>query len=96
MHIKTKLVISIGIDGEEEEIKETASDILSRFFEDNNELGECTKCALVRDGDRSALNLLLPKVNGRFEDHYQSRKATLKEVVGENKDAQGMSRICNH
>jgi len=78
--MKTRLIISIELnEGEEEALIHEAKGICQAFWETNNELD--ARVTLVRDGDRSALNILLPKVEGRFGEHYQSRKATLKEVL---------------
>ncbi len=40
--------------------------------------------ALTREGDRSGANLLLPKLQGRMGEHYQNRKAKLREIIKEN------------
>ena len=47
----------------------------------NGRVGPIAEVSLTRDGDRSGGNLLLPKLNGRFGSHYQSRKAKLDEVL---------------
>jgi len=82
--MKTKLIISISLEDESEDsIREIANNILSRFYGENVEIVEQVKCTLIREGDRSALNLLLPKIEGRLGEHYQGRKADLKEIVSE-------------
>lgn len=79
--MKTHLIISVDLEGEEEELISSSQDILERFYFDNIELLEKTKCSLIREGDRSALNILLPKLKGRFGEHFQGRKASLNEIV---------------
>lgn len=80
--MKTKLIFSVSlIDNEQDVLLEKAKEICSSFKEiAKNENIEDVKVALVREGDRSALNILLPKIEGRFGEHYQSRKASLDEV----------------
>lgn len=39
------------------------------------------KVSLTRDGDRAGGNLLLPKLEGRLGQHYQGKKANLKDIV---------------
>lgn len=89
--MKTRLIISIPIEAEtEEEIiklgKEKVNKILNST-EYSSQGGkeeiipDDSQFSLTRDGDRSALNLLLPKTEGRFGNHYQGRKATKKELM---------------
>ena len=80
--MKTRLVITIDLfEAEEETLVNEAKSICSALADTNCELIENTRVTLVRDGDRSALNLLLPKLEGRIGEHYQGRKASLKEVL---------------
>ncbi len=90
--MKTRLIISVELnEGEEQDLINEAKGICQSFWETNTELD--AKVTLVRDGDRSALNILLPKVEGRFGEHYQSRKATLKEILDEQL-VDNFARMC--
>lgn len=78
-----KLTVSIDIDGEEEYTVEFAKKLLREMDDmlDKYTFHDSVKCALTRDNDRSGGNLLLPKLSGRVGEHYQGRKASLKEVL---------------
>ena len=80
-----KLVISITIEDEDSSV-EMAKDVLNSLSNGMTESGKWdlrkdVQVALIREGDRSAGNLLLPRLNGRFGEHYQNRKASLSEVL---------------
>lgn len=82
-----RLVIAIeipedfeGIQRTEDEIKKEAMSILYDIQE-NTGLPDRSKLTLLRDNDRSGANLLLPRLSGRFGDHLQNRKASLKEIL---------------
>lgn len=73
-----RLIINLDIedaDTEEQTVEYTKSLLKTLNLPDD------TQVALVRIGDRSGGNLLLPKLSGRFGEHYQGRKANVKEVV---------------
>lgn len=75
-----RLIISTDFSGDEVPASELRL-IIEKLSTLLNVLREGkTKIALVRDGDRSAKNLLLPKLDGRLGEHYQDRKATLEEA----------------
>lgn len=83
-----KLVITIPIDagqlpGDEESItQEAARAVIRTLFQESEGLDRDTiQLALLRDGDRSGGNLLLPRLEGRLGNHLQGRKATLREVL---------------
>ena len=84
--MKCKLIISIPIEVEtEEEAINEAKDILldPLHFRNLNLHGKTdtkVQLSLIRDGDRSAGNLLLPKLEGRVGQHYQTKKATLEDL----------------
>lgn len=82
-----KLVITIPLEGESEESTYLrAKQILSLLFNTQPSAPkEATLVALLRDGDRSGGNLLLPRLEGRLGWHLQGRKAQLTEVLGEEK-----------
>ena len=67
-----KLVFSIQVMNEEEarEIVENAK----------RDLPSGTEVTLIRIGDRSGKNLLLPRLEGRMGKHLQDRKARLDEI----------------
>jgi hypothetical protein len=75
-----KLVISIELETEDSSI-DTSKYILRELDEIIGSEGYQVQVALIREGDRSAGNLLLPKLNGRFGEHLQNRKASLAEVL---------------
>jgi hypothetical protein len=90
--MKCRLIISIPIEVETEEDairigKEKAHTIVDEVGDrlvteaDGVIIPDDSQFTLTRDGDRSALNLLLPKLDGRVGEHYQGRKATKKEVM---------------
>lgn len=69
-------------DAPSEEAIKAALYFLETYLPRNNTpLEEKIKVSLTRDGDRSGGNLLLPRLEGRFGDHLQNRKATLSEVL---------------
>ena len=83
-----RLVISVDIDTENEAAAtKTARAICKQLLQSgalhhiDSALYHTSKVALTRGGDRSAKNLLLPKLQGRLGEHYQNRKADLSEVV---------------
>jgi hypothetical protein len=70
----TELRLTITVEvGSAEEAKELINVLKSVLPAES-------KLALVRDGDRSAGNLLLPLLQGRFGEHLQGRKALLSEL----------------
>lgn len=74
--MKTKLIFTVSLDVEENEIseiREISRTILQILGE------EQTTVKLVRKEDRSGKNLLLPKLEGRTGEHYQSRGATIDD-----------------
>ena len=76
---KYNLVVSLSFeDPSDEEAIKKAKDII--FLQLQALVHSDAKVTLVRNGDRAALNLLLPKLSGRFGEHYQGRKATLDEI----------------
>ena len=76
-----KLVITITIE-DEETAKNKSLETLNNFqIFLTQEWYENTQVALVREGDRSAGNLLLEPLEGRFGHHLQGRKAKLSEVL---------------
>jgi len=79
-----KLVITITFENEEESVKNSKrilSDLYIYFQECYKAYISNTIVALVREGDRSAGNLLLEPLEGRFGRHLQGRKAKLSEVI---------------
>ncbi len=86
--MKCRLIISIPVEAETEEDairigKEKVNTIITEVGAgtEENVIPDDSQFTLTRDGDRSALNLLLPKLEGRVGEHYQGRKATKKEVM---------------
>jgi hypothetical protein len=78
--MKTRLIISIEQDFDTEELSVQNAHLIVESLKGIKIPEEDTKISLIRDGDRSALNILLPKIDGRFGCHYQGRKATFKEL----------------
>ena len=87
--MKARLIISIPIEAEDEEsvirigldkIKTILYEV-SQHYEPNSLIPDDSQFSLARDGDRSGKNLLLPKLEGRTGDHFDSRKATKKDLV---------------
>ena len=88
-----RLIISISLNNlppgapSEEAADQYAKDLALSYIKEIDKANifppqpDRVKITLIREGDRSALNLLLPKVQGRFGEHYQGRKATLKEIT---------------
>ena len=46
------------------------------------EMDNRVKLTLVRDGDRSAKNLLRERIEGRFGNHLSAKKITVEELFG--------------
>lgn len=77
-----RLVISIPFDisggQSDEDCVEMATDVLRQL----EYISDCDpQISLVREGDRSGGNLLLPKLSGRFGEHLQGKKATWKDLA---------------
>jgi len=72
----THLTISIELneDTEEGSVKKAEQLLRGMNLPDN------AKMKLLRDKDRSGGNLLLPRLDGRFGEHLQGRKATLDDL----------------
>jgi hypothetical protein len=85
--MKARLIISVPIEAEtEEDVINIGRNKLSIILAEvgagtKNVIPDDAQFSLTRDGDRSALNLLLPKTEGRMGNHYQGRKASKKEIV---------------
>lgn len=81
-----KLTITLDYD----ETNDDLAILEARYFIDNclhvDRNRKDIKISLTRENDRSAKNILLPKIEGRLGDHYPSRKATLAEVFKEEKN----------
>lgn len=75
--MRLTISLEIGNDDEEQLCLDRAKELIEKL---KNILPKDTKLSLFREGDRSAGNLLLPKLNGRFGDHLQNRKAKLEEI----------------
>lgn len=73
-----KLIITIPLDNVADD--EDAIQKARGFFAQILTLPKDSLLNLIRDGDRSGLNLLLPKIEGRMGSHYQGRKAKIDEV----------------
>lgn len=75
-----RLIITIDYDevSDDAAITEAFED-LRIFKQEFSSLVEQTSFKLIREGDRSALNILLPKLQGRMGEHFQGRKATFKD-----------------
>ena len=88
--MKYILSISVEIDTDNEKAAEVAArayleDVPTRTRHlDKPDLE--VKVSLTRNGDRSGGNLLLPKLEGRFGEHYQGRKASIEEVLDANEE----------
>ncbi|MFA5132484.1 MAG: hypothetical protein WC444_04165 [Candidatus Paceibacterota bacterium] len=77
-----RLAISIEVgpdDGNEEETVLESKNIISSLLPHSNKY--VVKAALVRDGDRSQGNLLYPKLEGRFGQHYRNKKVDIREIL---------------
>ena len=82
--MKAHLVISIPLEIDDKYDTYRAINLLiliNACFSDDEK--EKAKVALTRDGDRSGGNLLLEQLDGRFETHYQGRKAKLSEIIND-------------
>ena len=80
----SKLVITIPIkEGDEEWARNEALVSLEVMFKSiiDTLKYKAVQVALLRDGDRSGGNLLLPRLEGRLGSHLQGRKASLIEVL---------------
>jgi hypothetical protein len=75
-----RLTISVALEGEEPFITEYAKGLLSQIGWDEEHKVE-SLVALTRDGDRAALNVLLPKLEGRMGSHYQGKKAPYYDII---------------
>jgi hypothetical protein len=85
-----RLVITIPVEEAEttEETIQEAKNFLQGLFGGNpggtGSYGDAflsgVEVTLLREGDRSGANLLLPKLNGRVGEHYQNKKAKIEDV----------------
>lgn len=75
-----RLIISVPFECDEE-FAISESKMMIRQMSDRGIISDEVALSLTREGDRAALNLLLPRIEGRFGSHYQGRKAKLSEVV---------------
>ena len=75
-----KLIISIELKTDDNDQGISGAKKMLETIKDLLVTQEAT-VSLVRDGDRSAKNLLLPKVEGRFGNHYQSGKAKIEDIL---------------
>ena len=80
--MKARLIISIPFESQDEDAlialgKEKLNLILANA---GSAIPDDSQFSLVRDGDRSGKNLLLPKLGGRTGEHFDSRKATKKDL----------------
>lgn len=82
-----KLIFSINLcnDDEQEEVAIGNAKVILKQIGNIllADLRKSTKVALVREGDRAGMNLLLPKLQGRFGEHYQTKKAVMEDVYQE-------------
>ncbi len=74
-----RLQITIPIAESEEIVNAVREALQSVNF--GHFTGADIEVSLTREGDRSGANLLLPKLQGRMGEHYQNKKAKLKEIV---------------
>jgi len=80
---KYRLLISIEMEEDEENeegLIENAKCFLSDLEIAQTYYSKSTKVTLVRDGDRSEGNLLLPRLGG---NHLQNKRAKLLDVLGD-------------
>lgn len=77
-----RLIITVELDEDSDEvaIAEAKAELTDIYNHGGIPVGQTT-VKLQRDGDRAGLNLLLPKLQGRTGEHFQGRKASMKEVV---------------
>lgn len=73
---KYKLIVAVEIESDDEETAiSNAKEVLKNSYVKDS------KVSLTRDGDRSAKNLLLPRLDGRFGQHLQGKKVDIDEAL---------------
>lgn len=76
------LQMTMDIDSELDE-ESLVEDIKNQIVD--MQMDKRVKLTLIREGDRSAKNLLRDRIEGRFGNHLSSKKITAEELLG-NKD----------